>query len=108
MTGVQTCALPIYVTAACTLRHGAAEALEIAAHGTTKSSKVVGRRIHDVPLPAGCSVAALIRGEGEHAEVLMAQFDLVVEAEDRLIIFVPNRRLIPKIEALFAVDVGFF
>ena len=96
------------VTAACTLRHGAAEALEIAAHGTTKSSKVVGRRIHDVPLPAGCSVAALIRGEGEHAEVLMAQFDLVVEAEDRLIIFVPNRRLIPKIEALFAVDVGFF
>ena len=38
----------------------------------------------------------------------MAQFDLVVEAEDRLIIFVPNRRLIPKIEALFAVDVGFF
>ena len=92
----------------CTLRHGAAEALEIAAHGTTKSSKVVGRRIHDVPLPAGCSVAALIRGEGEHAEVLMAQFDLVVEAEDRLIVFVPNRRLIPKIEALFAVDVGFF
>ena len=28
----------------------------------------------------------------------MAQFDLVVEAEDRLIIFVPNRRLIPKLK----------
>lgn len=96
------------VTAACSLRHGAAEALEIAAHGTSKSSKVVGRRIHDVHLPAGCSIAALIRGEGEEAQVLMAQFDLVIEPEDRMIIFVPNRRLIPKIEALFAVDVGFF
>ena len=38
----------------------------------------------------------------------MASFDLVIEQEDRLIIFVPNRRLIPAVEKLFAVDVSFF
>lgn len=96
------------VTAACTLRHGAAEAMEIAAHGTPKSSKVVGRKTADVRLPAGCSIAAVIRGDGEDAEVLMPGGGLIIEPEDRLILFVPSRRLIPKIEALFAVDVGFF
>ena len=96
------------VTAAYTLRHGVAEALEFVAHGTRRSSRVVGRRIDALRLPAGCSVAALIRGESEGTQVLMAQFDLIVEPEDRLIVFVPNRRLIQAVEEFFSVDVGFF
>lgn len=96
------------VTAAYSLRHGIAEALEFVAHGTPESSRVVGRRIDAIRLPAGCSVAALIRGEGDDTKVLMASFDLIIEQEDRLIIFVPNRRLIPAVEKLFAVDVSFF
>lgn len=96
------------VTAAYTLRHGLAEALEFVAHGTKRNSRVVGRRIEALRLPAGCSVAALVRGEGTNSQVLMARFDLVVEPEDRLIVFVPNRRLIQAVEKFFAVDVGFF
>lgn len=97
------------VTAAYSLRHGIAEALEFVAHGTRKSSRVVGRSIEKIRLPAGCTIAALIRGEGDTTEVLTANFDrAVVEQDDRLIVFVPNRRLIPAIEEVFAVDVGFF
>lgn len=96
------------VTAAYTLRHGLAEALEFVAHGTKKSSRVVGRRIDALRLPVGCSIAAVIRGDGDASEVLMARADLVIETEDRLIVFVPNRRLIQAVEEFFAVDVGFF
>lgn len=96
------------VTAAYSLRHGVAEAIEFVAHGTRSSSRVVGRRLNALKLPAGCTVAALIRGEGEETKVLLSDFDFEVEPEDRLIIFVPNRRLIPTVEEFFAVDVGFF
>lgn len=96
------------VTAAYSLRHGVAEAIEFVAHGTRSSSRVVGRKLNALKLPAGCTVAALIRGEGEETKVLLSDFDFEVEPEDRLIIFVPNRRLIPTVEEFFAVDVGFF
>lgn len=96
------------VTAAYSLRHGVAEAIEFVAHGTRSSSRVVGRKLNALKLPAGCTVAALIRGDGEETKVLLADFDFEVEPEDRLIIFVPNRRLIPTVEEFFAVDVGFF
>ncbi|WP_295477091.1 Trk system potassium transporter TrkA [Sutterella sp.] len=96
------------VTAAYSLRHGVAEAIEFVAHGTRSSSRVVGRKLNALKLPAGCTVAALIRGDGDETKVLLSDFDFEVEPEDRLIIFVPNRRLIPTVEEFFAVDVGFF
>lgn len=96
------------VTAAYSLRHGVAEAIEFVAHGTRSSSRVVGRKLNALRLPAGCTVAALIRGDGDETKVLLSDFDFEVEPEDRLIIFVPNRRLIPTVEEFFAVDVGFF
>ncbi|MDP1712894.1 MAG: Trk system potassium transporter TrkA, partial [Candidatus Nanopelagicaceae bacterium] len=86
------------------LRRGAAEVLEIVIHGDLKTSKVVGRRIGDVALPEGASIAAIIRGE----EVLIAHHDTLMEAEDHLILFVLNKRIIPKIEKLFQVGFGFF
>ncbi len=39
------------------LRRGAAEALELVAHGDEKTSKVVGRRIEDIELPEGATSA---------------------------------------------------
>ena len=96
------------VAAAYSLRRGAAEALEIVAHGNKHSSKVVGRRIGSLSLPEGCTIGALIRGTDENALVLMADSDTVIEAEDHVLVFVPSKRLIPKIERLFTVDVGFF
>jgi trk system potassium uptake protein TrkA len=86
------------------LRRGAAEVLEIVVHGDTKTSKVVGRRIGDVALPEGASIAAIIRGE----DVVIAHHDTLVEAEDHLIVFALNKRIIPKVEKLFQVGFGFF
>ena len=96
------------VAAAYSLGRGAAEALEIVAHGDRRSSKVVGRRIGSISLPEGCAIGALIRGNDENALVLMGDKDTVIEAEDHVIVFVPSKKLIPKIERLFTVNVGFF
>ncbi len=85
-----------------------AEALEIIAHGTKKSSKVVGKALRDIAFPKGVSVGAIVRGEGDEAEVLMAEPDLNVMDDDHLILFVPNKKVIQRIEHLFEVDVGFF
>jgi trk system potassium uptake protein TrkA len=86
------------------LRRGAAEVLEIVVHGDFKTSKVVGRRIGDVALPEGSAVAAIIRGD----EVLIAHHDILIEAEDHLIVFALSKRIIPKVEKLFQVGFGFF
>ena len=98
------------VLAAHSLRRGVAEALEIVAHGNKKSSRVVGKRIADIDLPEGVEIAALVRDTEDLEEplVLIAQNDVVVEPEDRVIVFVPSKRMIAQVEKLFAVDVGFF
>ena len=98
------------VLAAHSLRRGVAEALEIVAHGNKKSSRVVGKRIADIDLPEGVEIAALVRDTDdiEEPQVLIAQKDVIVEPEDRVIVFVPGKRVIAQVEKLFAVDVGFF
>jgi trk system potassium uptake protein TrkA len=96
------------VVAAHSLRRGAAEALEIIAHGDAKSSRVIGRKIEDIELPKGATIGAVVRGQGEQAHVLIAHHDVVIDAEDHLIVFVARKRMIPRVEKLFQVGVGFF
>ncbi|MBO5658396.1 MAG: Trk system potassium transporter TrkA [Duodenibacillus sp.] len=97
------------VIAAHSLRRGVAEALEMVAHGDKKSSKVVGRKIKQLQLPDGVSVAAIVREVGvDEPRVLMGEPSLEIQTDDRVILFVSNKRLIPKVESLFTVDVGFF
>lgn len=86
------------------LRRGAAEALELVAHGDRQSSRVVGRRIDEIDLPKGATIGALVRGD----EVLMGHRDQVIEADDHVIVFVINKRMIHKVEKLFQVGIGFF
>ena len=86
------------------LRRGAAEALEVVVHGDARNSRVVGRRIEEIKLPDGATIGAIIRGE----EVVIAHHDTLIEAEDHVIIFVLNKRIIPKVEKLFQVGFGFF
>jgi trk system potassium uptake protein TrkA len=86
------------------LRRGAAEALEAVVHGDEKASKLVGRRIEQVEMPEGVSIGAVLRG----SQVIIAHHDTVIEAGDHLILFVPNKRMIPKVEKLFQVGFGFF
>jgi trk system potassium uptake protein TrkA len=91
------------------LRRGAAEALETIAHGDARSSKVVGRRIEQIDLPPGATIGAIVRDGGDgRSEVVIAHHDTVIRAEDHVILFVANKRLIPRIEKLFQVGVGFF
>ena len=97
------------VAAVHSLRRGAAEALEAIAHGDAKSSKVVGRRIEQLDLPQGATIGAIVRERGNgRSEVVMAHHDTVIEPEDHVIVFVANKKLIPKVEKLFQVGVGFF
>jgi trk system potassium uptake protein TrkA len=86
------------------LRRGAAEVLEVAVHGDAKTSRVVGRRIEEIDLPEGAAIAAIIR----NSDVIIAHHDTLIEAEDHLILFALNKRIIPKVEKLLQVSVGFF
>ncbi len=72
-------------------------------HGNRKTSRIVSRRVDELPLPQGCYLSAVVRGE----EVLMAHHDLVIESGDHLIIFVSRRRQAKQVEKLLEVKFGF-
>ncbi len=86
------------------LRRGAAEALEMIAHGDRKTSKVVGRRIEEIDLPKGTTIGAVVRKQ----EVLIAHHDTTIESNDHVILFVVDKRMVVKVEKLFQVGLGFF
>ena len=92
-----------HVTQVHSLRRGVAEALEAVVHGDRESSRSVGRKIEELDLPKGAAIAAIVRGD----EVVMAHHDTVVQAEDHVIVFITDKRLLPKVEKLFEVSVGF-
>jgi trk system potassium uptake protein TrkA len=92
------------VAAVHSLRRGAAEALELIAHGDRQSSRVVGRRIDEIDLPKGATIGAIVR----NGEVIMGHHDRLIESEDHVIVFVINKKMIRKVEKLFQVNVGFF
>jgi trk system potassium uptake protein TrkA len=81
------------------LRRGAAEAIEAVAMGDKRSSRVVGRAIEDIDLPAGTTIPAVVRGE----EVIIAHHDTVIQENDHVILFVPDKRQIAAVERLFQV-----
>jgi trk system potassium uptake protein TrkA len=85
------------------LRRGAAEAIEAIAHGDSRSSKVVGRKIEEIKLPKGATIGAIVRG----SESIVPHHDTVIEAEDHLVIFLVDKRSIPAVEALFQVGITF-
>ena len=86
------------------LRRGAAEALEIIAHGDTKNSKVVGKTLADIDLPEGVRIGAIVRDE----EVLIAHRNVVIETDDHVVVFLVDKTQIPAVEALFQVGLSFF
>ena len=85
------------------LRRGAAEAIELTAHGNAESSKVVGKRLDELALPPGVTVGAILRGD----EVVIAHRHVVVEPDDHVILFLIDRNQISAVERLFAVGFGF-
>jgi len=85
------------------LRRGAAEAIEAVALGDKRSSKVIGRAIEEIDLPAGTTIPAIVRGE----EVIIAHHDTVIVEHDHVILFVPDKRQIASVERLFQVGAIF-
>jgi trk system potassium uptake protein TrkA len=85
------------------LRRGAAEAIEAVAHGDRSSSKVVGRAVEEIKLPAGATIGAVVRGD----EVLIAHHDTMIESDDHVILFLVDKRKIRDVEKLFQVGVTF-
>jgi len=99
------------VEAVHSLRRGAAEALEIVAHGDVKSSKVVGKRVEQIGLPRGAQIGAIVRGLGsddEATRVVMAHHDTVIERDDHVIVFLPRKRMVREVEKMFQVSATFF
>jgi trk system potassium uptake protein TrkA len=78
---------------------------------------VVGRRIEQIDLPRGAAIGAIVRrradsvqsdDEAASYDVIIAHHDTVIQAEDHVIVFLSNKRLLPRVEKLFQVGVGFF
>ena len=103
------------------LRRGAAEALELIVHGDRNSSKVVGRRIEELPVIKGAHIGAILRRGPPSTglrdgfvvtfsgdRVIIPHHDTVIEADDHVIVFCTRKAQIPQVEKLFQVGVGFF
>jgi trk system potassium uptake protein TrkA len=85
------------------LRRGTAEAIEAVAHGTAAESKVVGKKVEDIPLPRGTNIIAVVRAD----KVIIAHHDTVIETDDHVILFMTDRRKVDRLENLFQVSVSF-
>lgn len=86
------------------LRRGAAEALEMIAHGDAKSSRIVGKRLDEIEKVEGSSIGAVVRGD----KVMIAHRYLVIEPEDHVIVFLTDKTKIKQVERLFQVGFSFF
>lgn len=84
------------------LRRGAAEVIEVVAHGNAKNSRVVGRKRSELKLPPGATVGAVVRED----EVFMPHNDLVIQENDHVILFLADKRYIPAVEKMFQVGLG--
>jgi len=96
------------VVAVHSLRRGAAEALEGIARGDAKTSRLVGRRAGEILLPEGARIGAIVRGEGRDSQVMMPHHDTVIQSNDHIIIFIPDKRSVRQVEKLFQVGATFF
>ncbi|MFL0811224.1 MAG: Trk system potassium transporter TrkA [Agarilytica sp.] len=115
------------------LRRGAAEAIEVIAHGDDSTSKVVGRAIEDIDLPEGATIGAVVRECEPETEldvtrspelamgmtlasasklkthdVIVASDDLIIESGDHVILFLLDKRFTRDVERLFQVGFTFF
>ena len=92
------------VVAAHSLRRGVAEAIEAVAHGDSKTSKLVGRKLAEIKLPEGAIIGAIMRND----ELIALEDEAEVQDGDHIIIFVIDKRRIPDVEKLFQVSATFF
>lgn len=85
------------------LKQGQVEGIEAIAHGDEESSKVVGRCVRDIKLPQGAIIGAIVRGE----QVLVAHKSTQIISNDRVILFVNDKKQVSEIEKLFQLSAFF-
>ena len=85
------------------LRRGAAEAIELIAHGDTTTSSVIGKALTEIQLPPGTTLGGIVRGD----EIMIIDKNTIVEPEDRIVLFLSNKKYIPDVERLFEVSAIF-
>lgn len=85
------------------LRRGAAEAIEVVAHGDEETSNVVGRSLTALNLPKGVTIGAIVRDK----QVILPDPSSVIQANDHIIIFVIDKKYIREIERLFVVNLTY-
>ncbi|MBI5861923.1 MAG: Trk system potassium transporter TrkA [Rhodocyclales bacterium] len=104
------------------LRRGAAEALELVVHGNQETSKVVGRRIDQLPAIKGAHIATIVRRNPEKqvvaregflvedyvSQVVIPHHDTVIEEGDHVVVFCTGKAQIAEVERLFMVSAGYF
>jgi len=85
------------------LRKGAAEVIEVIAHGDKENSRVVGRKRVDLKLPPGATIGAIVRND----EVIMPHQETVIEENDHVVLFLADKRYVSAVEKMFQVGVGY-
>jgi trk system potassium uptake protein TrkA len=91
------------VLAVHSLRRGAAEAIEIIAHGDRRNSRVVGQYAKQLPLPEGATIGAIVRGN----DLVFINSKTMIETDDHVILFLLDKRHISTVEQLFQVGYSF-
>lgn len=85
------------------LRKGAAEVIEVIAHGDEDNSRVVGRKHKDLKLPPSVTIGAIVRKE----DVIIPQEDTIIKENDHVILFVADKRYVSSIEKMFQVGIAY-
>lgn len=80
------------------LRKGAAEVLEVIVHGSENSSKIIGKKIGDIDWPTDITIGCIIRDD----EVMIAHRNIIIEAEDHVVIFLTDSSRSDEIAELFS------
>ena len=76
---------------------GIAEVIETIVQGDPATSKIIGKAIEDISLPKGVMISAIARGN----DMLMAHDNIVIEANDHLILFLTDKHVVHEVEDLF-------
>lgn len=79
------------------LRKGVAEVLELI---IPKKSPAIGIRLDSLDVPIGINIGAVIR---DKTQCIIAHHHVIFQADDHVIIFVSNRKLIKEIKKIFGI-----
>ncbi|AKO46016.1 Trk system potassium transporter TrkA [[Haemophilus] ducreyi] len=85
------------------LKQGQAECLEVIVHGDESSSKVVGKTVRDLKLPQGVIIGAIVREQ----QVIIAHKSTIILENDRIIVFVNDKKQVSELEKLFQITTFF-